>query len=70
MAKAPAPDAPTGTQVRILTDTLYDGVSFATDQVVELDAQTLAEAVALGWADPAPEAVAYAATLPINQPPA
>ena len=39
-------------------------------QVVELDAQTLAEAVALGWADPAPEAVAYAATLPINQPPA
>lgn len=61
MAKAPA--APETTRVRILTDQQVDGTLYRCDQVADLDAAMLAAAVEQGWADPHPDAVAYAESL-------
>jgi hypothetical protein len=50
--------------VRVLLDCAYG----AADDVVELDAATAAAAAKSGEVDPHPDAVAYALSLPQNQP--
>ena len=61
MAKtAPAADqAAATTEARVLTDGVFGKV----DEVVTLDAETLAQAVSAGAVDPHPDAVAYAKSL-------
>ena len=51
------------TRARVLLRTVVDGVSYAPDDVIELDANEIAALADSGEVDPHPDAIAYAESL-------
>lgn len=54
------------TKARILTDCHLGGHMYRCNEVADLTDEALKEGQELGWADPSPEAVAYAESLVVE----
>jgi len=50
-------------KVRILVDTYIAEKAYRCNDVAEIDDVSASDAIASGWADPAPEAIAYAESI-------